>query len=253
MKPAPLAVLGAALVLSTVAPATVAPAQAAAARDPIAAALADPSRSAQDRAQDEARKPAAVLGFLALKPGQVVADWGAGYYAVMLADLVGPKGTVYAVVNGNRWKPAEWQGALATHPALRMVAVPPQARQFPPASLDVIFANLEYHDLYWESAKYDYPRRNVPAVLANWFAALRPGGSVVIIDHAGPAGDPRAIADSLHRIDPARVRADMIAAGFVPDGESDALRHPEDPHTGVVFDPAMRGRTDRFVVRFRRP
>ncbi|MFX9169576.1 hypothetical protein ABTN79_20310, partial [Acinetobacter baumannii] len=66
-------------------------------------------------------------------------------------------------------------------------------------------------------------------------------------------GDPRAIADSLHRIDPARVRADMIAAGFVPDGESDALRHPEDPHTGVVFDPAMRGRTDRFVVRFRRP
>ncbi|WP_408591744.1 class I SAM-dependent methyltransferase [Novosphingobium sp.] len=221
--------------------------------DPIAAAVADKTRSEADRALDEGRKPAQILAFAAFKPGQVIADWGGGYYSAMLADVVGPKGRVYAVVNGSRWKADEWEPALKAHPALRVLAVPPLAQALAPASLDAIFANFEYHDLYWESEKYDYPHREVPRVLANWFAALKPGGSVIIIDHAGPAGDPRVVAGQLHRIDPARVRADMAQAGFVFDGESGVLARSDDPHTLPIFDASVRGKTDRFVLKFRRP
>mgnify|MGYP002145408416 CR=1 FL=1 len=120
-------------------------------------------------------------------------------------------------------------------------------------SLDLIFTNLNYHDLYWESEKYKFPRVDVPPVLAGWFRAVKPGGHVVIVDHVGPAGDPREVANRLHRIDPERVKADMTAAGFVLEAESSVLRRSEDDHSKLVFDPAVRGNTDRFMLKFRRP
>jgi predicted methyltransferase len=76
---------------------------------------------------------------------------------------------------------------------------------------------------------------------------------VVIVDPAGPAGDPRAIAGTLHRIDPERVKADMAAAGFLLVAESSLLRRSEETHDKNVFDPAIRGKTDRFILKFRRP
>jgi predicted methyltransferase len=94
----------------------------------------------------------------------------------------------------------------------------------------------------------------VPKVLASWFTELKPGGHVVIVDHAAnPGGDPREVADKLHRIDPERVKADMAAAGFVLEGESSVLRRSEDDRTKLVFDPSVRGKTDRFILKFRRP
>lgn len=221
----------------------------------IAAAIADPSRPATERALDEARHPDVVLALAQVRRGEVVADWGAGtaYWADLLADAVGPRGLVYAVGIAANQDPADWRPAMARHANLRTLFARGEALTLAPNSLDAIIANLEYHDLYWVSAKYQYPPRDVPAVLRNWFAALRPGGRVVVIDHVGPPGDPRDTADKLHRIDPERVRADFVAAGFVLDGTSDAFRHADDPHTQSVFDPAIKGKTDRIAWRFVRP
>jgi predicted methyltransferase len=84
--------------------------------------------------------------------------------------------------------------------------------------------------------------------------ALKPGGAVVVQDHvAMPGGDPAVVVDKLHRIDPALVKRDFEQAGFVFDGSSDVLAHPDDDHTRLVFEESIRGRTDQFVYRFRKP
>lgn len=222
----------------------------------ITKALADPARSAANRALDESRKPAEVLAFAGFKPGQVVADWGAGggYYSELIADVVGPEGRVYALANPAYLKPGTLDAVAKAHANVLMLVTPPSAMTLAPGSLDAIFAHLEFHDLYLPAAHGNAtPARPVAATLANWFAALRPGGTVVIVDHVGPAGAPATVADTLHRIDPAQVKADMLAAGFVLDAESSVLQRNDDPHTAIVFDPALRGKTDRFALRFRRP
>lgn len=223
--------------------------------DPIAAAVADPARGAKNRELDASRMPAEVLAFTGIKPGMVVADYfaGGGYYTELFSRAVGPKGMVYALDPDVFFDAKGWEPILASHSNVRTLVAPVAGLQLAPGSVDILFTNLNYHDLYWESEKYKYVRVDVPAVLAGWFRAVKPGGSVVIIDHAGPAGDPREVADRLHRIDPERVKADMLAAGFVLDGESQILRRTDDDHSKNVFDPAVRGKTDRFVLRFRRP
>ncbi len=225
------------------------------AADPYAAAIADPARSATSRAMDEGRMPAAILAFAGFRAGDVVADFqaGGGYYTELIADVVGPRGRVYAMTQPNFYKPDEWARLTAAHPNITPLVAPGNAMQLAPRSVDAIFAHLVYHDLYWASDKYQHPRLDVPQVLAGWFAAVKPGGHVVIVDHAGPSGDPRAVVDRLHRIDPEQVKADMVAAGFVLEAESSVLRRSEDDHTKNVFDPAIRGKTDRFVLKFRRP
>lgn len=222
----------------------------------IAKALADPARSEANRKLDESRQPGQVLAFAGFKPGQTVADWGAGggYYSELIADVVGPRGTVYALANPAYLKPGTLDAVAAAHANVRMLVAPPAAMTLAPASLDAIFAHLEFHDLYLPATRGgSEPATPIAATLANWFAALRPGGTVVIIDHVGRPGAPAVVAGTLHRIDPAQVKADMIAAGFVFDGESDMLHRSEDDHSAIVFDPALRGKTDRFSLRFHRP
>ncbi|MCW1383088.1 methyltransferase [Novosphingobium sp. KCTC 2891] len=231
------------------------PSLASAKPDDYAGALADKARSEASRKLDESRMPAAILDFAGFRKGDTIADWGAGggYYSELIADVVGPKGRVYAVNMPAFHKPDAWAPLLKAHPNVLPMVVPAQAQLLAPASLDGIFAHLEYHDLYFVSEKYQHPALDVDAVLRNWFAAVRPGGRVVIVDHVGPAGDPRDIVEKFHRIDPERVRADLERAGFVFDGASDVLRRSEDPHDIGVFDPSVRGKTDRFALRFRRP
>ncbi|WP_353228200.1 methyltransferase [Novosphingobium sp.] len=221
----------------------------------IAGAIADAGRSADNRALDAGRKPDAMLAFSHLRRGDAVADWGAGagYYSELLADAVGPHGVVYAVGIAANYETAKWQPLLKRHQNVRPFFVSGGAEALAPACLDEIFTHLDYHDLYWSSDKYHYPVRDVDAVLRNWFAALRPGGRVIVIDHAANPGDPRETADKFHRIDPARVRSDFARAGFVLDEESSVLHREDDPHTAEVFDPAIRGHTDRFAMRFIKP
>ncbi|MEO7247395.1 MAG: methyltransferase [Novosphingobium sp.] len=222
---------------------------------PIFAALADPARSDKDRAKDEGRMPAAILEFAGIKRGQVIADVfaGGGYYTVLLSDLTGPMGTVYALNPPGENDAKVWPTLLPTHKNIRLIVAPVTALQMGPRSLDVLFSHLNYHDLYWESTKYGFTKLDVPAVLSGWFSEVKPGGHVVIVDHVGPAGDTRAIVDKMHRIDPDRVKADMAAAGFVLESESNVLHRSEDGHDKGVFDATVRGKTDRFVMKFKRP
>jgi predicted methyltransferase len=123
-----------------------------------------------------------------------------------------------------------------------------------PKGLDAAFFHLTYHDLYWESEKYSFPRLDPAAFNARLFKAMNKGATVIVIDHVGVAGmDSRAQADKTHRIDPAVVKADFEKAGFKFTGESPVLRTPGDNPQTLVFDPSVRGKTDRFYYRFTKP
>lgn len=221
----------------------------------VAAIVADPSRPAEDRALDAERHPAELLAFLKLRPGETVADiWPGDYWDRLFADAVGPTGKVYAVHLAEADKaehhttPPEGSMPLPKHP--NVIATVSHANTLTlPSKADVIWMRQNYHDLY---DKFMGPA-NVPAFDKAVYQALKPGGRFVIIDHAAPDGSKLADTETLHRIDPAVVKADMAAAGFKFVGESDALRNPADDRTKLVFDPSVRGHTDQFVYVFQRP
>jgi len=232
---------------------------AAPARADLAAAVAKPGRPAEAVALDDSRKPAEVLAFLGLKPGMAAADimTGSGYWAEIMADAVGPKGKVTAFEPNQFYAGPEeskkWDALVARRPDIAFVRYPFEAFASAPKRFDFVIINLSYHDLYWESAKYKIPQTDPAAFLKTLFAATRPGGVVGIVDHVGPAGDTRMVVDKLHRIDPATIKADFKTAGFVLEAESPLLANPADDHSKLVFDPAVRGKTDRVLYRFRRP
>ena len=227
----------------------------AAAPSDYAGVIADTTRQTENRALDEGRMPAAVLDFSGIKRGDTVADWqaGEGYYTELLSRIVGPKGKVYGVFNAAFFKPDEWAKVSQGRPNVAVLAALPQALQFAPGSLDAIFTHLTFHDLFLGTNRADVALPNPQGVLANWFAALKPGGVVIVADHAGPSGDITAIAKRLHRISANAVKAEMARARFVFVAESDVLHRSEDSHETGVFDPSIRGHTDRILLKFKKP
>lgn len=225
----------------------------------VAAAVMNPARTEESRKLDESRKPAETLAFLGLRPGMDAADLltGSGYWAQIMAKVVGPTGSVTA------WEPTQFykegpektklDALIAASPGATLASYPFDRFAPPAGAYDFALVNLSYHDLYWESDKYGIPRTDPAAYVRNLYAAMRPGGVVGVIDHVGPAGDTRAVVEKLHRIDPATVRADFERAGFKLEAQSDLLANPADDHTKGVFDPAIRGKTDRFLYKFRKP
>ncbi|MDB5700793.1 MAG: methyltransferase [Sphingomonadales bacterium] len=230
--------------------------QAMAAPRDYAAAVAFNGRPAEAVALDAGRKPAEILDFLKLKPGMKAIDvlTGTGYYAEIMAQAVGPKGSVVAYepqVMFDAKAKTGLDALAAREPNFRLTSDLTSA--FAPNSYDFAMIHLNYHDFYWQSEKYHFPRVDPNIVLTGLFRAIKPGGIVGIVDHVGPAGDTRAIVEKLHRIDPETVKADFKRAGFVLEAQSDLLKTSSDDHTKIVFDPAVRGKTDRFVLRFRKP
>lgn len=230
---------------------------AASARKPmdVAAIVADSTRPDSDKALDAERHPAELLTFLHLKPGEIVADvWPGDYWDRLFADAVGPKGKVYAThlieadMGEHKTTPPDGSMPLPDHP--NVISTSAHTNTFAlPARADVIWMRQNYHDLY---DKFVGPA-DVPAFNKGVYNALKPGGRFVIIDHSAPDGSGIADTNTLHRIDAARVKADMAAAGFKFVGESNALRNPADDRTTLVFNPAIRGKTDQFVYVFQRP
>lgn len=223
----------------------------------VAAAVADPIRPDADKEQDENRKPAEVLSFAEVKPGMRIADFipGGGYYTRLFSLAVGKDGHVYAIVPEELFKmKADADAAvqaIAADPRYGNVTVlkQPVSRPSPPGPLDIVFTSMNYHDLH---DKFLGPA-DVAAVNKAIFAALKPGGVYIVLDHAAAPGSGLRDTETLHRIDPAVVKQEVQAAGFVLDGESDVLRNPDDAHNAKVFDPALRGKTDRFLFKFRKP
>ena len=208
-----------------------------------------------DALTDPAMKRVEVLAFMGVKPGDRVADIIAGRFVRALSQAVGPKGKVYALMPAEVVKThpqvlGRLQG-LAADPAYANVVVtsPPIDAPALPGGLDEVFIRQNYHDLH---DKFMGPA-DVPAFNRNVFAALKPGGVYVVLDHADAAETGLKDTDTLHRIDEATVKAEVLAAGFVLDGESHVLANPADDHAKNVFDPAIRGKTDQFLLRFKKP
>jgi predicted methyltransferase len=202
-------------------------------------------------ALDPAWKVPEVIGFIGLKKGDKVADIVGGRLTASLAQAVGPTGKVYAVETAEVVKAHPEIMGLMKGLAEKMpnVVVSADPVNSPlPAGLDAVFIRQDYHDLY---DKFMGPA-DVAAFNKAVFAALKPGGVYVILDHAAAPGSGIEATDTLHRIDPARVKADVLAAGFKLDAESSILANSSDDHTQNVFDKAVRGHTDQFLFRFKK-
>lgn len=221
--------------------------------DPVSDALADTARPAEQRASDAVRKPADILALTGIKAGDRVADVGpgSGYYTRPMSRLVGEAGKVYAF--NPDWVVKMFPKAANLAATLNAAGyanvegrVQPMAEFAFEAPLDVVFISQLYHDQHWQ--KVDIAKMN-KAILG----ALKPGGVYVVIDHRAPAGTTDAEIDKLHRIDPAVVKAEILAAGFTLEADSDLLRNPADPLTANVFDAGIKGHTDQFVMKFRKP
>jgi predicted methyltransferase len=220
----------------------------------IAAAIADPARPESDTQQDAERKSLEVLTFAGVKPGDQVADFipGRGYVTRLFSKIVGKDGHVYAIVPEELKKTAdEAVKEIAANPAYPNVTVmrEPVSIFTAPVSLDMVWTSMNYHDLH---DKFLGPA-DIAKLNKTIFDALKPGGIYLVLDHAAAKGSGLRDTDTLHRIDPEEVKKEVLAAGFELDAQSDVLKNPADDHTLKVFDPAIRGKTDKFIFRFRKP
>ena len=217
----------------------------------ISAAVADAGRPAADKDRDADRKPAETLAFAGVKPGEQVVDFlpGGGYFTRIFSKIVGPKGHVTALSPaGTPEKFTAAAKAIAADPAYANVtAVEQKVADIPAASVDLFWTSQNYHDLH------NLPGADLVAVDKAIFAALKPGGTFIVLDHAATAGSGFQDTNTLHRIDPEAVKKEVESAGFVLKAQSDLLKNPNDPHTAKVFDPSIKGKTDQFVLKFRKP
>jgi predicted methyltransferase len=214
----------------------------------LAAAVADPSRPEADRVRDADRKPAELIAFAGVKDGSKVVELapGGGYFTRILTGAVGAKGHVYAMVG--RPSPA-LEDYAKTHANLTVVAIQPGEIKVP-APVDIVWTTLNYHDFKNnKQGETDLAAINNKAA----FAALKPGGLYFVVDHQAAAGAGATVTSTLHRIEDAAVKAEVEAAGFKLDGQSTLLRHSADDHTLRVQESGIRGKTDQFVLRFRKP
>ena len=234
------------------------PAPAAPPQSIYAVAVANQARPAADRSRDVGRKPAEVLEFLGIERNMTVLDMfsGSGYYTEILSAVVGDSGKVIAQSNEAYLKFVgdEFNARYADErlPNVEVLRAENNELSIEAESLDAIMLVLSYHDFVIDDAENGWPSIDVPALLAEFNKGLKPGGIVGIIDHYAEAGAPAETGNTLHRIDPAIVIAGMETAGFVLEEQGDMLRNPEDDLGKNVFDPELRGRTDRFVMRFRK-
>ena len=216
------------------------------------------ARPAADRERDAARQPAEVLAFTGIDAGMTVLDLfsGGGYYSELFSLVVGDTGHVDAHSNaaylhfvGEEFEQRHADDRLGN---VSVLMAENNELELESSHYDAVFLSLTFHDFYLESTD-GWPRIDVDRLLAEIKSGLKPGGTITIIDHYAAAGAPIETAESLHRIDPAFVRDAMEAAGFELDAESDVLRNADDDHSKSVFDPSLRGRTDRFMLRYRKP
>jgi len=222
--------------------------------DPITESINDPRRPEEDRARDDKRQPFYMLAFADVQVGDVVVDWvpGGGYFTRLFAVRAGEAGKVIA------WVPTELKdkyglGAsaekLATEYPNVTAIIEPMLATTSIRDADIVWTSQNYHDLHTKGFG------DVDTLVFNKqvFDMLKPGGYYIIVDHRAADGAPVDVAESLHRIDPAIVKREVEAAGFVFDSESAVLANPADDHTLNVFDEKIRGQTDQFAYKFKKP
>ncbi len=222
-------------------------------------AVSRTDRTEADRARDAGRKPADVLEFFAIEPGMIVLDMfsGGGYYTELLSRVVGPDGEVLAHTNSAY---TQFVGEEATNryanerlPNVELLLAENNELELPADTFDAVMMILAYHDIYYVGPNAGWPKIDGPKLVEELFDGLKPGGILAVVDHYAAAGSPRETGNTLHRIDPQIVIAELEAAGFELQAKSDVLRNMDDDHSLNMGDPKVRGNTDRFVLRFRKP
>jgi predicted methyltransferase len=222
-----------------------------------APAINNSTRPPTDIARDAARKPAVMVAFAKIAPGQTVVDMlpGSGYFTRIFAQTVGPRGKVVALVSDQYAKAVPKAAtdilALAAEPAYANVEA---AIRFlgdvgAPGTVDRVWTAQNYHDLRGKNL----PANAAEGINRAVFAALKPGGYYVILDHSATKGSGLRDVDTLHRIDAATLKAEVLSVGFKFAGESKVLANKGDDRTANVFSPAIQGKTDQFVYRFMKP
>jgi predicted methyltransferase len=210
-------------------------------------------------ARDAHRKPRELLEFAGVRPGQSVLDFfaGGGYLTELAYYVVGPGGKVTAYNNTGydaisaRESAARYGGGRL--PGVERIVSANNATVLPAQAYDVALFVMAYHDVYYLDGDRGWERIDTGRLLRELHNAMKPGGTVLVVDHVAPAGLPREQVRALHRIDPALIKSDFVAAGFVLDGEADFLRNPADQQAVMAMAPPVRNKTDRAVLRFVRP
>lgn len=235
----------------------VAPAFAARIPAYVTAAVADAGRPDADKQRDENRKPAELVTFAGVKPGTRIVDLipGGGYFTRIFARTVGDKGFVYAYVPSEldpllqkRYGTTDVSKNFSAYPNVSVLHAP-IGKFVTPEPVDIVWTSDNYHDLHDSF----FGPADLAVVNKAIFDSLKHGGLYMVVDHAAPNGSGLADTDTLHRIDEATVKKEVEAAGFKLVGESSVLRNPSDDRTTKVFDSAIRGKTDQFVLKFRKP
>jgi predicted methyltransferase len=220
---------------------------------PIEAAIANPERTDKDRERDAREKPAEVLAFAGVKPGMTVVDMfaGGGYYTELLADVVGPNGKVlsvnnvpYAQYSKDAVKARFTEGRLKN---VEQRLVEASYMYLPAKSADLIVIVMSYHDAFWVDEKEGWPEINTEGFIESLKRTLKPGGKLLIVDHNAPAGTGREMAGKAHRLNEDFAKKSLTSHGFVLEKTYDGLRNKDDQLDKLVFDAAVRGKTDRYV------
>jgi predicted methyltransferase len=230
-----------------------APLQAQQIPDYIAAAVAAPERSAKDRERDARDKPAELLTFAGLKRGMKVADLfgGGGYWSEILVRAIGPTGSVTLVNNAPYFNYA--QEDLKTRFAdgrlkqIRRRVVETANMDLGREQFDLIMIYMSYHDIYWIEEDAGWPKIDTDRFVTQLHDALKPGGHLLVVDHAAAEGTGSSAASTLHRIDEDFTKKDFTSHGFLVEKTWHGLRNSADDHTKSVFDNSIRGKTDRFT------
>jgi predicted methyltransferase len=223
----------------------------------ITAAVADSNRPDADKQRDANRKPAETLEFLGVKSGEKIGEIipGGGYFTRLFSKAVGAKGHVYALVPERPANaPADMPDLAAKVKAIAAdanytnvsVVVAPLSTLAAPEPVDLVFTSQNYHDLH------NFPV-DVVAFNKVIFNSLKPGGLYVVLDHSAEAGSALRDTSKLHRIDADAVKKEVTDAGFEFVGASTLLANSSDARTANVFDPSIRGKTDQFILKFRKP
>jgi predicted methyltransferase len=228
------------------------------AADAYDAAVAHAGRSAADLKRDSLDHPADILRLSGIKPGMRVADVlaGDGYYSELASYVVGPKGKVFMINNAafDHWSDGPLQARLESH---RLGNVEHETldlnhMNLEPGSLDAVFLIKVYHDLYWVDSEGVWPKIDTSGVLDQLARALKPGGVLLLVDHSAKAGSGNTVASTLHRIEESHAIKDFESHGLKVAGKSDLLRRPDDARDRVSYKEPMLGKTDRFVLVFRK-
>lgn len=224
----------------------------------IVSALEADNRTVEERERDTRSKPETILGVLNLQPGDHAADilGGGGYYAVLMANIVGEQGEVILQNNTPYTKFVEKQNnerfTSENYPNIQLLRTEVDDLQLGTNHLDAALMVMSFHDLYYVAPERGWNDTDIDQFLAQVNAALKPGGRLVIVDHAAQDGTGKEAVASIHRIDEAFVQQEIERNGFRLIKSVDVLRNPDDERTKMVFDKSIRGKTDRFVLVFER-